>query len=415
MAINGQNCIVNQYVPPFYINNLIGGQTLVYDPVRRAFVNSFSCGGAAAPSLANLSDVQLNVPGLLTGQVLTWNGPDNWTNEYVNYNSITNRPVLSPVATAGTLVSLTDVNPTGLVNGDMLIWQSSTSKWIVTPSSTGSTTLAALTDVDVSTEANGQIFYYDAGTLKWRNINLSVLSKTVQSITALNNVDTTIVPNGYLRWNSSGTAVQFVTTIPASTITGLAAVAISGSYIDLSNKPVIPTLTSQLTNDSGFLTASTGVTNIVAGHNISISPSGGQGTVTINSTGNVEKVIFQYTAGSAGNFVGVSPVTTAGVTATIVDAVNCIVDYTFTGYDNPPVAMMVYGQNVSNNVFSMRSSSQLPLNSSTIAGGGTVSSPDLLNDMFGSTTPMTLQTRMSDTGASAGFGQRAYLMILFKF
>ena len=36
----------------------------------------------------------------------------------------------------------------------------------------------------------------------------------------------------------------------------LATVATSGSYADLSNKPTIPTATSQLTNDSGFITSS---------------------------------------------------------------------------------------------------------------------------------------------------------------
>lgn len=34
----------------------------------------------------------------------------------------------------------------------------------------------------------------------------------------------------------------------------LATVATSGSYNDLSNKPTIPTKTSDLTNDSGFIT-----------------------------------------------------------------------------------------------------------------------------------------------------------------
>ena len=41
---------------------------------------------------------------------------------------------------------------------------------------------------------------------------------------------------------------------PASMITGLANVATSGSYNDLNNKPFIPTKTSDLTNDSNFLT-----------------------------------------------------------------------------------------------------------------------------------------------------------------
>lgn len=43
-------------------------------------------------------------------------------------------------------------------------------------------------------------------------------------------------------------------THPASMITGLATVATSGSYNDLTNKPTIPIKTSELTNDSGFTT-----------------------------------------------------------------------------------------------------------------------------------------------------------------
>ncbi len=43
--------------------------------------------------------------------------------------------------------------------------------------------------------------------------------------------------------------------LPAANVSGLAAVATSGDYDDLTNKPTIPTKTSDLTNDSGFLTA----------------------------------------------------------------------------------------------------------------------------------------------------------------
>ena len=38
-------------------------------------------------------------------------------------------------------------------------------------------------------------------------------------------------------------------------VANLAPVAFSGSYNDLSNKPTIPTKTSELTNDSGYLVA----------------------------------------------------------------------------------------------------------------------------------------------------------------
>ena len=44
--------------------------------------------------------------------------------------------------------------------------------------------------------------------------------------------------------------------LDASLVSGLATVATSGSYNDLSYKPTIPTKTSQLTNDSGYATTS---------------------------------------------------------------------------------------------------------------------------------------------------------------
>jgi hypothetical protein len=46
-------------------------------------------------------------------------------------------------------------------------------------------------------------------------------------------------------------------THPASMITGLADVAMSGDYDDLENKPVIPSKTSELANDSGYITGIT--------------------------------------------------------------------------------------------------------------------------------------------------------------
>lgn len=48
------------------------------------------------------------------------------------------------------------------------------------------------------------------------------------------------------------------TTINSSNITGLANVAHSGNYNDLNNKPSIPTKLSELVNDAGFVTSTTG-------------------------------------------------------------------------------------------------------------------------------------------------------------
>lgn len=61
------------------------------------------------------------------------------------------------------------------------------------------------------------------------------------SFLGLNDTDNTIVNSGYLKWNSTGTSVQYDSTIP---------------YTAISGAPVIPTNTSQLTNGAGFITAS---------------------------------------------------------------------------------------------------------------------------------------------------------------
>lgn len=75
----------------------------------------------------------------------------------------------------------------------------------------------------------------------------------------------------------------------------LATVATSGSYNDLDDLPTIPTLTSQLTNDSGFITSAvlsfntrTGAVTLTSGDvttALGFTPGTGNGTVTSVATG----------------------------------------------------------------------------------------------------------------------------------
>lgn len=57
--------------------------------------------------------------------------------------------------------------------------------------------------------------------------------------------------------STNSVAIEFFDIKEVLGLNDLATVAISGSYNDLSNKPSVPTKTSNLTNDSGFLTAGT--------------------------------------------------------------------------------------------------------------------------------------------------------------
>lgn len=168
--IIGQNSLLNQYVPTFYIKDLRDGQTLRYDSVKRAFINvTGGGGGSGATRLGELDDVSDSVDNplaLQNGQALVYNTfTDIWENKFLDYNTLLNKPVI----------------PT----------------------------------------------------------NNSF------SFTGLSDTSTPSLPDGYVKWNSTGTQLVYSTTIPAASITGLATVATTGDYNSLLNKPTsIGTVTS---------------------------------------------------------------------------------------------------------------------------------------------------------------------------
>lgn len=181
MAIVGQNALLNQYVPTFFIKDLRDGQTVKYDSVRKAFVNADGGGGSGAERLGQLLDVSDNVDNPLTlqnGQALVYNSFTSlWENKFIDYNTLLNKPTSSSFSFAG-------------------------------------------------------------------------LSDTAKPS----------LPDGYVKWNSTGTQLVYSTTIPAASITGLATVATTGNYNDLINKP---TLTNGTVTTVSVVTAN-GVSGVVA-------------------------------------------------------------------------------------------------------------------------------------------------------
>lgn len=112
--IVGQNALLNQYVPTFFIKDLLDGQTLRYDSTRRAFVNATGTGGSGATRLGELDDVSSSVDNPLSlqnGQGLVYNSFTSlWENRFIDYNTLLNRP------TIGT-GSVTSVNVSGGTTG----------------------------------------------------------------------------------------------------------------------------------------------------------------------------------------------------------------------------------------------------------------------------------------------------------
>lgn len=87
------------------------------------------------------------------------------------FKAVDSAGTVSEVSAGGALASLSDVDLTGLADGDTLVWDDTTSKWLVAAPASGATTLAALTDVDTTgaLSTGGQALVYDAlSTHKWK-------------------------------------------------------------------------------------------------------------------------------------------------------------------------------------------------------------------------------------------------------
>jgi len=133
-----------------------------------------------------------------------------------------------------------------------------------------------------------------------------------------------------------------------------------------------------------------------------------------------ETVVFHYSSGGSGNLTPVDAIfsQTSGVSAVVTDGANCFVTFTFATKTTPPKSIMLYGQNFVANTFSIVTGSAAygaAAANVRIVGGGTSASPDLANGIFSATNVVTLQLRMSDTGASSTIGNRAWLVVVFGF
>lgn len=137
-----------------------------------------------------------------------------------------------------------------LMDSQILIYDSTRKAFVNADAGTagGVNRLGELLDVSPNVDnplslQNGQALIYNSFTDLWENTFTdynTLLNKPTNgsfSFAGLSDTTKPSLPNGYVLWNSAGTALIYSTTIPGSSITGLATVAYTGDYNDLINKP----------------------------------------------------------------------------------------------------------------------------------------------------------------------------------
>ncbi len=224
--------IPNNAVVPFSIDALkftsTGGQVLSFqantgsgasgstwfcqNPIITVSQDVVNYTGISAISQA--SDV--STTGVVNGDLLVYNsGTSKWTATVPTYIS------------SCSIGASTDASTTGVVNGDLLVYNSGTSKWTATvPTYISSCSIGSSTDVSISGLTSGQLLQY-SGT-KWSNVSptyissaaMSTLTDTVISSAASKNViwynSSTSKWNNHALTTSNGDISDIVLTTPSN-------------------------------------------------------------------------------------------------------------------------------------------------------------------------------------------------------
>lgn len=140
----------------------------------------------------------------------------------------------SPTTGVSYLKDLLDVDSTALQNKSMLRYDSAKNKWVCITEVESRSKMSELDDVLLQALDDGQILIYDYENSKWVNVDLT--------LEQLSNIDVSSATNGQvLKYNAAESKWEGNT---------LAAVANSGSYLDLKDLPEYPgALTYQETMD----------------------------------------------------------------------------------------------------------------------------------------------------------------------
>ncbi|QCG76183.1 structural protein [Pseudomonas phage vB_PaeM_PA5oct] len=190
-----------------------------------------------------------------------------YKNEYNNSETYQDQDVVS-YGGSSYIVSPGNGPVTGILPTDSSIWGIIALKG-QDGSGTGNQSLEDLTDVSSATPTSGNVLVANGSS--WSSSKLSysqlqglptlsvvatsgsyndLLDKPSNTGTfiGLSDTDTPSLPNGFLKWNAQGTSISYVQSISSESISGLATVATTGDYSDLTNTPNIPVVLDDLTD-----------------------------------------------------------------------------------------------------------------------------------------------------------------------
>jgi len=297
--IVGQNALLNQYIPTFYINDIRDGQSVIYDSVRKAFVNSDIGGTGGATRLGELTDVSPSVDNPLSlqnGQALVYNSFTNlWENKFVDYNTLLNKP--SALSLPNHQVAFG--NGLGITSDPNFTYNSSTNTLAVGASAPG----LISSDSGQSLTING----FTTLTLSTNNTNRLTIGTT----------------GSFIIGGSAGTTGQVLTSNGAGSSPSWQTVAGGGSvsFVSLNTSNGVtgsvlnPSTTPAISIGLGNITpTSVAATGTVTGSNLSGTNTGDQ---TITLTGDV-------TGSGTGSFA--TALSSSGVTAGSYTLANFTVD-----------------------------------------------------------------------------------------
>lgn len=167
-----------------------------------------------------------------------------------SYSDLSNKPTLGTAAAANTTDFATATQggkaDTAVQPGDLSTVATTGDYGDLLNKPTIPDSIDDLSDTDISTPSGGQVLMFDADTSKWKNTTSTVsigfdgITGSPEDNAALKNA--LDAKQGLLGGGTSGTVLTNSGTPGTVSSTTLAAVATSGSYNDLLNKPTIPSI-----------------------------------------------------------------------------------------------------------------------------------------------------------------------------